>query len=77
MVSSASAFIHTVIWLTLIDAAIFRVWLDPRQAIHFAAICSEGRLESFVLKNDKMVYIKAEKEREEAEVSWKSKEPLG
>ena len=77
MVSSASAFIHTVIWLTLIDAAIFRVWLDPRQAIHFAAICFEGRLESFVLKDDKMVYIKAEKEREVAEVSWKSKELLG
>ena len=77
MVSSASAFIHTVIWLTLIDAAIFRVWLDPRQAIHFAAICSEGCLESFVLKDDKMVYIKAEKEREVAEVSWKSKELLG
>ena len=77
MVSSASAFIHTVIWLTLIDAAIFRVWLDPRQAIHFAAICCEGRLESFVLKDDKMVYIKAEKEREVAEVSWKSKELLG
>ena len=77
MVSSASAFIHTVIWLTLIDAAIFRVWLDPRQAVHFATICSEGRLESFVLKNDKMVYIKAEKDREEAEVSWKSKELLG
>ena len=77
MVSSASAFIHTVIWLTLIDAAIFCVWLDPCQAIHFAAICSEGRLESFVLKDDKMVYIKAEKEREEAGVSWKSKELLG
>ena len=46
------------------------------QAIHFAAICSEGRLESLVLKDDKMVYIKAEKEREEAGVSWKSKELL-
>ena len=77
MVFLASAFIHTLIWLTLIDAAIFRVWIDPRQAIHFAAICFEGRLESFVLKDDKMVYIKAEKEREEAELSWKCKEPLG